>query len=199
MEYPLFEITINEDEGAEIEQIALVKKPAIEINFIALAAENAKAVALVADEERHEIIGPALIPDMHIFRSATDDYPDHNITFSAESIRNIARTFMRNGRQNDTNLEHTAVPAGSYVFQSYITDSKRGINAPKEFPDLPDGTWVLGMKVDDPEVWKAVKSGELKGFSVEGFLLMNRKNNTKRNTNTLSSITDTLENLINEL
>lgn len=32
---------------------------------------------------------------------------------------------------------------------------------------LPLG-WIVGFKVDDPEVWEKVKSGELKGFSIGG-------------------------------
>lgn len=32
---------------------------------------------------------------------------------------------------------------------------------------LPQGWWI-GMKVDDPAVWKRVKSGELQSFSIGG-------------------------------
>ncbi len=34
--------------------------------------------------------------------------------------------------------------------------------------NLPAGTWFVSMKVEDPLVWKKVKSKELTGFSVEG-------------------------------
>jgi hypothetical protein len=35
--------------------------------------------------------------------------------------------------------------------------------------DLPKGTWMIAMKVDNDETWAKVKSGELKGFSIEGY------------------------------
>ena len=38
----------------------------------------------------------------------------------------------------------------------------------KGFEDMPDGTWFISAKVDNDEVWAKVKSGEIKGFSVEG-------------------------------
>jgi hypothetical protein len=31
-----------------------------------------------------------------------------------------------------------------------------------------DGTWFIGMKVDNDGVWEKVKSGEILGFSLEG-------------------------------
>jgi len=35
--------------------------------------------------------------------------------------------------------------------------------------DLPDGTWMIGVKVDDDSTWEAVKQGAVKGFSIEGY------------------------------
>jgi hypothetical protein len=35
--------------------------------------------------------------------------------------------------------------------------------------ELPDGTWMIGVKVDDDATWQAVKNGEVKGFSIEGW------------------------------
>jgi hypothetical protein len=35
--------------------------------------------------------------------------------------------------------------------------------------DLPKGTWMISMKVNNPDVWAKVKAGEVKGFSIEGY------------------------------
>jgi hypothetical protein len=35
--------------------------------------------------------------------------------------------------------------------------------------DVPQGAWVMGVHVNDTEVWKAVESGELNGFSIQGW------------------------------
>ena len=34
---------------------------------------------------------------------------------------------------------------------------------------LPKGTWMISMKIEDENVWKQVKDGKYKGFSIEGY------------------------------
>ena len=34
--------------------------------------------------------------------------------------------------------------------------------------DVPLGTWMVKMRVHDRNTWKKIKSGELRGFSIEG-------------------------------
>jgi hypothetical protein len=34
---------------------------------------------------------------------------------------------------------------------------------------LPKGTWMVSMKADNEEIWAKAKSGEIKGFSIEGY------------------------------
>jgi hypothetical protein len=54
------------------------------------------------------------------------------------------------------------------MFESFISDSKRGIKPMEAFKDLPDGTWFGSFYVENPKVWQMVKEGQVKGFSVEG-------------------------------
>ena len=35
--------------------------------------------------------------------------------------------------------------------------------------DLPDGTWLVKMRIDNDELWSKIKDGELKGLSIEGY------------------------------
>jgi hypothetical protein len=35
--------------------------------------------------------------------------------------------------------------------------------------DVPAGAWVLGVHIADRDVWSKVKSGELNGFSIQGW------------------------------
>jgi len=36
---------------------------------------------------------------------------------------------------------------------------------------LPKGTWFVSMRVNNDEVWERIKSGELKGLSIEGYFV----------------------------
>lgn len=159
---PLLRLTINgEEDGVNI--ISLVEFPAVERNFIQLSKE----VKLSLNEEKKELLGVALIPDMPIYRR--DEQGEYYIVFSAESIRKIAIDFYKKLNVNMADVEHSHdMENGVTYFQSLIIDKGQGI-CPTAFKDLPDGTWIVGCKVDNDEVWNAVKSGEVKGFSIDGY------------------------------
>ena len=35
--------------------------------------------------------------------------------------------------------------------------------------NVPEGTWMVSMKVDNEEIYEKAKNGEVKGFSIEGY------------------------------
>lgn len=159
---PLLRLTINGDEDG-VNIISLVEFPAVEQNFIQLSRE----VKLSLNEEKRELLGVALIPDMPIYRR--DEQGEYYITFTAESIRKIAIDFYKKLNVNMADMEHTHdMENGITYFQSLIIDKEQGI-CPTAFKDLPDGTWIVGCKIDNINVWNAVKSGEVKGFSIDGY------------------------------
>ena len=159
---PLLRLTINgEEDGVNI--ISLVEFPAVERNFIQLSRE----VKLSLNEEKRELLGVALIPNFPIYRA--DENGEYYITFSAEAIRKAAIDFYKKLNVNMADVEHTHnLEKGITYFQSLIIDKEQGI-CPTAFKDLPDGTWIVGCKIDNAEVWNAVKSGEVKGFSIDGY------------------------------
>ena len=159
---PLLRLTINgEEDGVNI--ISLVEFPAVERNFIQLSRE----VKLSLNEEKRELLGVALIPDFPIYRR--DEQGEYYVTFNAESIRKIAIDFYKKLNVNMADVEHSHdMENGITYFQSMILDKENGI-CPTAFKDLPDGTWLVGCKVDNDSVWDAVKSGEVKGFSIDGY------------------------------
>ncbi|MFT3908317.1 MAG: XkdF-like putative serine protease domain-containing protein [Ferruginibacter sp.] len=159
-ELPIYELSVDDIETF-VDAIALVENPAIEKGFIAFSETPKQSFAF--NDEKMELLGAAIIPDLLIYRR-TDEGFEYNVKFSAEEIRFIAQTFSKNSRQSNLNIEHTKVNADSYVFQSMIVDKAKGI-APL---DLPDGTWVIGVKVNNPAIWNDIKDGKRKGFSIEG-------------------------------
>ncbi|GAA4326200.1 XkdF-like putative serine protease domain-containing protein [Flaviaesturariibacter amylovorans] len=165
MKLPLYELRINEGSQSIVDAIALVEEPAIESDFLAFS-KDAHREMFASNDERMELLGAAMVPDMKIFRKDPDG-TEYNVFFSKDTIREIAQVYFKKGFQSNLNLHHTATPAKSFIFQSYIVDSEKGMTAPKGL-DLPDGTWVVGVKVTDPKVWGEIKAGKVKGFSVEG-------------------------------
>lgn len=193
---PLLRLTINGDEDG-VNIISLVEFPAVEQNFIQLSKQYPMQLSL--NEEKRELLGVALIPNFPIYRR--DEQGEYYITFNAESIRKIAIDFYRKLNVNMADMEHTHdMEDGITYFQSMILDKENGI-CPAAFKDLPDGSWLVGCKVDNDSVWNAVKSGEVKGFSIDGYFheeepeKQEEKPEEKSTIDSLDDLFDWLENL----
>ena len=160
---PIYTLYVDEDQSLEVDKVSIVNSPAVQKNFLAFKDQK---VNFSADEERKELLGVALIPDKPIYRCV--DNEEFYVTFPKETIRKIALNLFKKGYNTSMNIEHTDKNADSHIYQSFIVDSKLGINSPKGMEELPDGSWVIGVKVNSEELWNDIKSGKRNGFSVEG-------------------------------
>ena len=161
---PLF--TMDLIDGVEgIRIISLVDEPAIERDFVKFAKET--EIKFSVNEDKHIVSGPVLIPDQKIYRK--DEKGAYYIQFTADAIRRIAEKFFTDHNSTNVNLQHEYNVGDCVYFESYFIDHARGL-VPAEFDDLPDGTWIVSCKINNPAVWELVKDGTLRGFSVEGKL-----------------------------
>ena len=121
------------------------------------------------DDEKRIVVGPAMVPDLKIFRKDKEGNPYH-VFFSAETIKMIMEKYMRNKYldNNDENHDGQAVK-DVYVIESWIKEDMQDKSNKYGYEDLPIGTWFVSMKVRNDDVWKKVKQGELNGFSVSGW------------------------------
>lgn len=128
-----------------------------------------KASMMFASEDQRVVIGPAMIPDMEILRRDPKTKEPYYVKFSKETIAKIAEKFMRELRNGDTNIEHDeANGAKSFVKETWIVETEDDKANTKYGLDVPVGTWMVSMRVQDSNVWKMIKAGELNGFSIEG-------------------------------
>lgn len=167
---PIIQLMIDpgDDADTQVDCVSLVDAPAIERNFLAFSkAEEKKVMHFTSlNEEEQVVIGPAMIPDVPIYRKT--DGNEYYVVFSKDTVKQIAEKFFRKGFQNNANLMHDAAQKAEGVcyFQSFIRDTAKGMTGLAG--DYPEGTWFLGAKISNPDVWAKIKSGEIKGFSVEG-------------------------------
>jgi len=122
----------------------------------------------IQDEDEKIISGPLMLADKPIYRN--DENGEYYVTFSKDTIKQIAQKFFKKGYQKNVNLMHDSgmIAEGLTMFESWITDEKRGIKAMVGFEDVNDGSWFGSFKVDNDEVWQLIKDGKVRGFSVEG-------------------------------
>lgn len=158
----------EEDILAGVDAISIVEMPAIEENFIALKAQDKERTELAEiDKERRILMGAALVPNKMIYRRNGEE--EFHIFFSKETIRKVSEMFLTKGNQNKATLEHAVNLSGLSVVESWIVDSET--DKTREYGlDVPVGTWMVSMKVYNEEIWEEyVKSGKVKGFSIEGY------------------------------
>jgi hypothetical protein len=164
----IIELLIDEDAlFSGIEAISIVDKPAIEENFIALNEQQKTKLAEV-DNEKRILMGAALIPNKNIYRS--DGEEEYYIYFSSDTVRQASELFLMNGNQNESTLEHEAKLNGLSVVESWIVEDEVHDKSRKYDLNMPVGTWMVSMKVNNDKVWNDyVKTGKVKGFSIEGY------------------------------
>jgi hypothetical protein len=161
----IVELIIEKDLDG-IDAVSLVDSPAIEENFIALNKEYKVQFAEV-DSEKRILMGAALIPNKQIYRKYKED--EFYVFFSEATVKQASELFLKNGNQSNATLEHKAKFDGATVVESWIIDNPEMDKSRAYGFDLPKGTWMISMKIEDDKVWQEVKEGKYKGFSIEGY------------------------------
>ena len=156
----------EEQEDAGIEAISIVESPAIESDFVALKSEEIKLAEI--DKEKRILLGALLIPNKPIFRNG--DEGDYYIFFSKNTIVKASQMYLRNGYQNNSTLEHQKTLEGLTLVESWIVEDEVQDKSRKYGLNVPVGTWMGAVKVNNDEIWKEyVKTNKVKGFSIEGY------------------------------
>lgn len=165
---------------SETYAISMVEMPAIESNFVALAKEEEeKRQVFLESDERHMVYGAALIPDLDIYRN--DGEHEYYINFSKESIEKMSQDFMKEYRQHEVTVDHEDVANEVCVVESWLVEDPYKDKANALGINVPQGTWMVGMKVNNIETWERVKEGSLKGFSVESLVSLEEFSKTENN------------------
>lgn len=153
-------------EIGSLENVALVTSPAIEELFIALSKEEIVQLK-VANDEKRIVVGPALIPNKNILRYDAQGQPFY-IYFSEDTVRRISEEFLKDGKTHSFNLQHQDDTEDLYITESWIVEDPETDKSKALGMELPKGTWMLSCKIPNDDVWQRVKSGELRGYSIDG-------------------------------
>lgn len=148
--------------------ISLVENPAIESNFIYLSEDKPKQVFLEADE-KHLVYGAVLIPNKPIYRYDTEEY---YIQFPSETIEKLAHSYLQNDNIYSFTQQHQTIADGVSIVESWVKTSEYDKSVELGL-DVPVGTWLVGAHIENEDIWSGIKSGEMRGFSVESFLNFN--------------------------
>jgi hypothetical protein len=165
----IIELLIDENKiESGINAVSVVESPAIEENFVALKKHEVELKEV--DGEKRILMGAALVPNKQIYRKNGDK--EFYIYFSEETVRKASELFLMRANQNNATLEHEKkMLDGMSVVESWIIEDEKQDKSAKYGFNLPKGTWMISMKVNNDEIWNKVKAGEVKGFSIEGYFV----------------------------
>ena len=181
------------DEQSGIDAVSVVESPAIEENFVALSKHEVELKEV--DKEKRILMGAALIPNKKIYR-VNAKKEEYYIYFSEDTVRQAMELFFKNGNQSNATYEHKDAVKGMTVVESWLIDDPKSDKSQLYGFNLPKGTWMISMKVDNDEVWNDVKAGKVKGFSIEGYFADKLEMSLEQNKR--NEIIKQLKNLLNE-
>ena len=170
-----YNVIFNEEENEGVYAISLVSDPAIGVQFLALAKQTELKLATVNEEQRI-LVGAILIPEQLIYRN--QDGNEYNIKFTAETIKQVHRNFVKQGYQNNSTIEHSGMQIEDVTFvETWIKEDDVHDKSVLYGFSEKVGTMFGLMKVNNDEIWNDyVKTGKVKGFSIDGVFDMEKVN-----------------------
>lgn len=174
---PIYEAYIDTgDTQTGMFVISLVKEPAIESDFLSFSKDKVQMKYKIVNEEQQKVFGAVAIADKPIYRIDESGF-EYYIVFNKETISKMAEKYFKMGLQNNVDTDHNfKLEDGVTLTQMFIKDSEKGIN-PTGFEDVTDGSLFAEYHIENYEVWKDIKEGKYKGFSLAGDFFINEKPN----------------------
>lgn len=161
--------------------ISFVDYPAICNNFVYFGKGNEDRPALYLNREKHEVVSPILIPNQLILRISPDGQK-YYIRWSRETIERVAKQYIMNQYNNNFTFKHSwfetqdgnyedSFLTGVYMLEMWTIEDEKTDRANKIYGyHLPEGTLMVRLKVHSNKLWQKIKSGEVKGLSIEAFI-----------------------------
>jgi len=124
--------------------------------------------AFAAIDEEQVLVGPLMTPNKLIKRRDADG--EYYVYFTEETIKKLAYKSMKDKIIDRVNLEHDNMePVDAYMVETWLVEDPKNDKALKYGYTPKMGQWFAAYKVDDRKIWEDyVKTGMVKGFSVEG-------------------------------
>lgn len=161
---PLYQVVLNDSMDAGMFKISLVARPAIEETFITLNEEEAQKFKF-ANEEKKQVVGPIMIPDLPIYRRSAS-IGEYNIVFTKDAIEKIMHKYSKDGLFNSFNIEHSSDTRDVTMLEVWMKEADQDKSNAYGY-NLPVGTVFVKAQIESQQLWEEIKSNQLNGFSIE--------------------------------
>ena len=162
---PVYDALITDEETGMM-KISLVDDPAVMSDFLAFDNKRKMQMYSVTDDEKRLVRGVVMRAGFPIYRR-DERMGEYYIIYKPETIRKMAEKYLAESRQNILNAMHRGEDLPDiYMVQYFIKGDGVSVDG---FDDIADGSLFAEFHILNDEVWNAVKAGDYKGFSLEGF------------------------------
>lgn len=141
------------------------------VNEVSGSVEPKYEYSFAALDEKQILIGPLMVPNKLILRRDDNGEP-YYVYFTEDTIKKLSYKMMRDKLIDSVNIEHnsTDVVNDAYLVESWLIEDTATDKSKMYGFDLPQGTWMAMYKIDNKKIWNEyIKTGRVKGYSVEGF------------------------------
>ena len=169
---PVYEILVSDEDETGISLISFVDNPAIGVKGMAFSENEVIKLEhqFKETDDKMIVVGPALIPDKKIKRRNPDG-SEYYVVFSKETIEKMVQKFNRYGSNRRINIDHSDKLVDAFVAEDWIVEDETYDKSRKYGFEVPVGTYMVKIKVEDEEFWNTeIKENGKYGFSIEGLL-----------------------------
>jgi len=158
--------TVGED---GVFRMSTVESPALVDTHLVMFDDESKLLEF-QDDEKRVIYSVAMRPNVLIPRKNINGEPAM-VFYTEQTVRDLQQNFFKNNSHNGATVNHDKkVRTDMYCFESWVVEDPEKDKATFLGMSVEKGDWVLGQKIDNPEVWQKVKNKELTAFSIEAYL-----------------------------
>lgn len=178
---PIYNIEVGDNWDDGVWGISLVDFPAIQTNWILQSKERKAMPIVMVDEEKRQIVSPILINGQCIYRC--DEKGEYFVRWDAKAIEKAALKMAVSLAMNnyswghewflsDTGKEYKeTLLNGIHTLRMWVTEDENDeIYQYFDPKHVTIGSLCVRAQVTDQNLWDRIKSGEVKGFSIEGII-----------------------------
>ena len=156
---------------SDIYAVSLVEEEAVESGFIALSKQKQPMDFKIHNEEKRMLYGVALRADFPIYRRYGED--EFYLTFDANAIERLVNKFMSKYGQKSFTIDHMEPAEGIVITESWLVkDTENDKSNALGLENVSEGSWIIGCKINNDEIWQSIKEGRWHGFSIESWIDM---------------------------
>lgn len=156
---------------SDIYAVSLVEEEAVESGFIALSKQKQPMDFKIHNEEKRMLYGVALRADFPIYRCYGED--EFYLTFDANAIERLVNKFMSNYGQKSFTIDHMEPAEGIVITESWLVkDTENDKSNALGLENVSEGSWIIGCKINNDEIWQSIREGRWHGFSIESWIDM---------------------------